>query len=85
MTTPNKDRTRVYRVRANPKFPDGGLMVDRLIRAPHRAMALQHVARTLFEVHIARAEDFEELMPNGVKVERYDPHSLDEHPDELHT
>jgi hypothetical protein len=83
MTT-NKDRTRVYRVRANPKFPDGGLMVDRLIRAPHRAMALQHVARTLFEVHIARAEDFEELLSVGVKVERYDPRTVEDAPEDAH-
>lgn len=69
----SKDRTRVYRVRANPQFPDGGLLVDRLIRAPHKAMALQHVARSIFEVHIAKVEDFEALLPAGIKVERYDP------------
>ena len=69
-TAPARDRLHVYRVTANPTFPDGGMVVDRLIRAPHRFAALQHVASGLFAVRIAKPEDYEELIARGVKIER---------------
>jgi len=76
--TTKPPRTRVYRVKGNPNYPDAGIVALRLVRAPAKALALSHVARNYFDVRLATQEDMEEMLAGGVKVERYTPNG-DEH------
>lgn len=61
MNTP----TRIYKIK-----PKTGAATPRLVRAAHPAHALRHVATDVFDVTVATHDDLEDLLGDGVKVER---------------